>query len=160
MSSTSQRLAVLRTILTHEEIESQENLLRRLAEEGYATTQSTLSRALQKLKVGKIATPKGYRYILPEHPRYRFREESQVPLPMRNTGFLNLEFSGNLAVVRTRLGYAQSLCAEIDQNHLSSIAGTIAGVDTILLILREGCERQQLVDELAPIIPAVKSILL
>ena len=57
---------------------------------------------------------------------------------LRNNGFISLQFSGNIAVIRTRPGYASSMAYDIDNNEFSEILGTIAGDDTIMLVLREG----------------------
>jgi transcriptional regulator of arginine metabolism len=63
-------------------------------------------------------------------------------------GFLSLDFSGNLAVIRTRPGYAMGIASDIDKRSPNAILGTIAGDDTILLIPREGFSRMQIIDTL------------
>lgn len=160
MKSRSDRMEVLRLILTNTEIGSQEALLKELAAEGYKVTQATLSRDLQKLKAAKVASMSGYRYILPENPLYRRKISADVPEFLRNTGFLGLEFSGNIIVMHTRPGYAAGITTEIDAHRFETICGTLAGDDTILAVMREGVDRQQVIDELSQVLPAVKSILL
>lgn len=83
-----------------------------------------------------------------------------VPQYLRNTGFSSINFSGNMAILHTRPGYAAGLASDIDSHHLSSVAGTIAGDDTILVIISENASRQEFTDELATVIPAVKSVVL
>lgn len=83
-----------------------------------------------------------------------------VPQYMRNSGFLSIAFSGHMAVLKTRPGYAAGLASDIDAHKLDTIIGTIAGDDTILIIIREDATRQDMIDELAAIIPALKSIVL
>ena len=61
----------------------------------------------------------------------------------------NIEFSGNLAVIKTRPGYAMGIASDIDTHAPKEILGTIAGDDTILVIPREGFSRQNIVDALA-----------
>jgi transcriptional regulator of arginine metabolism len=56
---------------------------------------------------------------------------------------LKIEFSGDLAIIKTLPGYAMAIAFEIDQQNPQEIAGTIAGDDTILVIPREGYSREQ-----------------
>ena len=79
---------------------------------------------------------------------------------LRASGFESIDFSGNLAVVHTRPGYAGGLASDIDARSLPTIIGTIAGDDTVLIIMTEGTERQSLIDDLATVIPAIKSVML
>ncbi len=158
MKSRSERMEVLRLILTNTEVGSQEGLLKELAAEGYQVTQATLSRDLQKLKAAKVSSSNGYRYILPENPLYRRKISAEVPEFLRNTGFVGLEFAGNIAILRTRPGYAGGLTTDIDAHNFASIAGTIAGDDTIFVVMRDGFERQQVADDLSIVLPAIKSI--
>ena len=72
-------------------------------------------------------------------------------------GIRGLEFSGNLAVIRTRPGYASSVAYDIDTHNLNEILGTIAGDDTILLVLREGCTRSSVVNASSLLIPNIQS---
>ena len=157
MKPRHERIEVLRLILANTEIGSQEALLKELEAEGYKVTQATLSRDLQKLKAAKVASVGGYRYILPDNPLYRRKISVEAPDFLRNTGFLGLEFSGNIVVMHTRPGYAAGITTAIDAQKLSS---TLAGDDTILAIMREGATRQQVIDELATVLPAVKNIVL
>lgn len=158
MKSRNERMEVLRLILTNTEVGSQEALLQELEAEGYKVTQATLSRDLQKLKAAKVASATGYRYMLPENPLYRRRINAEIPGFLRNTGFVGLEFSGNIAILRTRPGYAAGIATDIDEHNFDSIAGTLAGDDSILVIIRENVERNVVINDLAQVLPAVKSL--
>ncbi len=162
MSNRMQRLEVLRVILSGStDVSSHEQILGELAKNGWNVTQATLSRDLTKLHAAKILTADGYRYILPESPMYhRTVRPDIVPQYLRNTGFLSIAFSGNMAVLKTRPGYAAGLASDIDSHKLPTVLGTIAGDDTILIIIQESATRQELTDELAGVIPALKSIVL
>ena len=115
---------VLQTVKA-EAIGSQEQLRRRLAERGYDVTQATLSRDLKDLRIVKAADPggSGYRYRPLDEPRGR------TPRSM---------VSGNLIVFHTEQGLAAALAYEIDAIGLPSLAGTVAGEDTILAVVAEG----------------------
>lgn len=160
MKSRNERMEVLRLILTNTEIGSQEALLQELEAEGYKVTQATLSRDLQKLKAAKVASASGYRYMLPDNPLYRRRINAEVPGFLRNTGFVGLEFSSNIALLRTRPGYAAGIATDIDEHKFSSIIGTVAGDDSVLVVVREGYSRQNVIDDLAKVLPAIKSVVL
>ena len=75
---------------------------------------------------------------------------------MIQTGFVSIKFSGNLAVIKTRPGYASSLAYDIDNRDFHEILGTIAGDDTILLVIREGIEQREVVRALSSIIPYIR----
>ena len=135
--------------------------LEELQKNGCTVTQATLSRDLNKMHATKVLTADGYRYVLPENPMYhRTVKADVVPQYLRNSGFLSISFSGHMAVLKTRPGYAAGLASDIDSHKLSSVLGTIAGDDTILIIIREEASRQELTDELATVIPALRSIVL
>ena len=71
-------------------------------------------------------------------------------------GFISIEFSANLAVIKTRPGYASSLAYDIDNRNFDEILGTIAGDDTIMLVIREGCTRAGVKNALSLIIPNIQ----
>lgn len=159
MSNRTDRLEVLRAILAAKSMGSHEEILKELANNGWTITQASLSRDLTKLHAAKVLGESGYRYILPDNPLYRRTiNPSVMPGYLRSNGFLNISFSGNMAVLHTRPGYAASLALEIDMQRLPSVEGTVAGDDTILVVQSENVERQQLIDELAVVIPAIKSL--
>ncbi len=160
MKNRHNRLATLRLILEGRQANTQECILQELARNGFEVTQATLSRDLRQLKAAKVLGPEGKRYVLPENPQYVRPAKSQVVAEfLNNSGFGSIVFSGNLAVVHTRPGYAAALASDIDAHELPEVAGTVAGDDTVLVIIAEGVERQAFIDALAAVIPAVKSVL-
>ena len=161
MNSRIERFEMLRVILSSSSMGSHEEILEELARNGIKITQATLSRDLSRLNAMKVITADGYRYILPDSPLYRHRVTPEaIPSYLCNTGFERIAFSGNLAVMHTRPGYASGLASDIDAHKLSSVLGTIAGDDTILVVVAENVERQTFIDELATVIPAIKSVVL
>lgn len=159
MKAKNSRLDAIKMIISSKEIGSQEELLQELSKEGFQLTQATLSRDLKQLKVAKAASMNGnYVYVLPNNTMYKRITESHSATEMlRVDGIRGLEFSGNLAVIRTRPGYASSVAYDIDTHNLTEILGTIAGDDTILLVLREGCTRSSVVNALSLLIPNIQS---
>ena len=138
MSTKKERLKAICKIIRSEAVENQEQLMKRLNEEGFIVTQATLSRDIRQLKVAKIHDASGaYLYKLPE--------QSFLNTPKgTNTPYSNIEFSGNLAIIKTKPGYAMAIASDIDANTPDEIIGTIAGDDTILIIPREGYSRESI----------------
>lgn len=156
MKNKIERLSVIREIILNGDVQSQEELLIKLKQNGFDLTQATLSRDLKKLQVGKIPHPvKGYVYVIPVVEKGENRNE-QERVNFLTDGFKDLQFSGNLAVVRTLPGYASSIAAFIDKAVLWEIIGTVAGDDTILIILREGILKMDLINALINIMPNLK----
>lgn len=155
MKSKKDRLETLRLIISSQEMGNQEELLAALRKEGYVVTQATLSRDLKQLKVAKAATMRGnYIYVLPNVTMYkRVSTPAQVKEMMQVPGFLSIHFSGNMGVIKTRPGYASSIAYNIDASHISCILGTIAGDDTIFIVVSEGTQQKDVVSALAAVVP-------
>ena len=144
-------------LFSSKEVGSQEELLQELNREGFELTQATLSRDLKQLKVAKAASMNGkYVYVLPNNIMYKRSTDQSAGEMLRNNGFISLQFSGNIAVIRTRPGYASSMAYDIDNNEFSEILGTIAGDDTIMLVLREGVAISKIRQLLSLIIPNIE----
>lgn len=154
MKTKDRRLEAIKMIISGKEVGSQEEVLSELRNEGFTLTQATLSRDLKQLKVAKAASMNGkYVYVLPNETMYR---RSHKPLSagemLSNPGFLSINFSGNLGVIKTRPGYASSIAYNIDNSNVPEILGTIAGDDTIIIVLREGVDQNALVDGINDIV--------
>ena len=158
MKSKNNRLDAIKMIISSKEIDSQDELLQELMKEGYSLTQATLSRDLKQLKVAKAASMNGnYVYVLPNNTMYkRMTEQHSASEMLMYNGFVSIDFSSNLAVIKTRPGYASRLAYDIDNHDFEEILGTIAGDDTILLVLREGYTRTSIRNALSLIIPNIQ----
>lgn len=157
MRDKKNRLETLKMLISSKELGSQEEVLKELQLEGYQLTQATLSRDLKQLKVAKAASMNGkYVYVLPNETMYkRVSDGSTAREMLESPGFLSLDFTGNLGVIKTRRGYASLLAYNIDMVDIPSILGTIAGYNTILLILKEGADKHNLIADLSNIIPDI-----
>ena len=69
---------------------------------------------------------------------------------------MNINFSGNIGVIKTRPGYASSIAYNIDNSNIDDILGTIAGDDTILIVIKQGVHTQQVIDALSEVVPNMK----
>jgi len=143
------RHKIIREVLQSNEVGSQDILLKILMEKGFELTQATLSRDIKELKIIKVPTSKGgYTYQFSENI-----PAIQDEAPLSSFGFASIEFSGQLAVIKTRPGYAMAIAGEIDNKASRYILGTVAGDDTILLIPRENVSREEVVASLSVFIP-------
>ena len=158
MKVKTNRLEALRLIRSSQQLGSQDELLNALQKEGFKLTQATLSRDLKQLKVAKAASMSGnYVYVLPNETMYkRVSTPNSIREMMRVPGFISINFSGNMGIIKTRPGYASSIAWNIDNSDVPEILGTIAGDDTIFIVIKEGVKHQQVVEALSDIVPNMK----
>jgi transcriptional regulator of arginine metabolism len=124
--------AILQLIRLHR-VGSQEQLRELLADAGIEVTQATLSRDIRELRIVKAPGADG-------QPYYTLPEEWVNTPPLETllpTLFLSAEGSGNLLVVKTMTGGAQAVGLAIDWEEWPEVLGTLAGDDTIMVILRD-----------------------
>ena len=152
------RLSAIEQALLTRIVTSQSQLSQILADQGIEVTQATLSSDLKQLKVAKAASMNGkYVYVLPNETMYR-----RIPSPraasemLQIPGYRSINFSGNIGVIRTRPGYASSIAYNIDNGNISEIIGTIAGDDTIIIVVKEGAMPDDVVRSLAGIVPGIE----
>lgn len=157
MKVKSSRIETLKMLISSKEMGSQEELLQELKKEGFTLTQATLSRDLKQLKVAKAASMNGkYVYVLPNETMYKRIHSTSTAREMLETpGYVSINFSGNLAVIKTRPGYASLIAYNIDNSEQPGILGTVAGDDTILIIIREGQRHKDIIKSLSSIIPTI-----
>ncbi|MBO7314527.1 MAG: arginine repressor [Alistipes sp.] len=154
MNQKTHRLSVIRKIIRSEYISSQDELIERLEESGVSITQSTLSRDLKFMHVAKIPhKEKGYVYVLPNSSRNDIDVSTNL-----SDNITDIAFSGNMCVITTKPGYASAISVPIDSRGIYEILGTIAGDNTILLILREGFDMDMLMEQLCALFPTLKSL--
>jgi len=152
---TKRQLAIKQAILSGR-ISSQDELLHIMKDQGFELTQATLSRDLKILKVAKVSDQAlGYVYVIPEGVNTENQRENSR-INFLADGFRDLQFSGNMAVMRTMPGYASSLASVIDTAEPYEIIGTIAGDDTILIIMREGVTHSDLINSLILVMPKLE----
>ena len=157
MKVKNSRLEALKMLISSMELSSQEEVLKELEKEGFKLTQATLSRDLKQLKVAKAASMNGkYVYVLPNETMYRrVTTPRKATEMMQRSGYISVNISGQLAIVKTRPGYASALAYDIDNSDSSYILGSIAGDDTIFIALREGASRGQVLEALSYVIPEI-----
>ena len=157
MKVKNSRLEALKMLISSMELSSQEEVLRALKTAGFQLTQATLSRDLKQLKVAKAASMNGkYVYILPNETMYkRVTTPRKATEMLQRSGYISVKISGQLAIVKTRPGYASAIAYDIDASDSDLILGTIAGDDTIFVAIREGVTRGQILRVLSYVIPEI-----
>lgn len=129
----TQRLNVIREVLTSSHVSSQDELRRKLRRRGIHVTQATLSRDMHELRLFK--GPGGY--SLPNgHAEEPEVEDDQPPSfsEMIDSFGLRVRQAMNQVVLATAMGGAQPVAAALDREQWPEVVGTIAGDDTVLII--------------------------
>ncbi len=136
--------AILELIRT-QRVRSQDELRRVLLERGFDVTQATLSRDLKELRVAKVPHVEGESYYAAATDGEEIGPALERLLPHL---LFDVEGVGNLIVVKTLTGSAQAVAEAIDLEAWPELLGTVAGDDTILLILRQDDQRAEIVERI------------
>lgn len=129
-----QRHSAILDLVRVEKVPSQEVLREKLAERGFEVAQATLSRDIRELGLVKVPDENGGSvYTVPAHVVDPTPTLSRL-LPAL---YLGADGVGNLLVIKTLTGGAQPVAVAIDWEEWPEVVGTIAGDDTILIILRD-----------------------
>ena len=160
MKNKRARLQVIIDLIRNNCIGSQEELSKILAGKGHKVTQATLSRDLKLLKITKVATDMGgYMYIIPDSNNIQDKMLSAGKTSIKESNvasFVSIQISRNIAVIKTRNGYAAGLAYDIDMSNAPEILGTIPGSDTIFAVLREGVTKEEAIEAFGKMLPLDK----
>ena len=132
----SQRQAKILEIISNKNVETQEQLLAELQEAGFRGTQATISRDIKELRIVKELTNLGtYRYATSSN------ELSGTFSTRLNTIFkecvVSFDYAQNLVVIRTLPGLANAAASAVDAMNMSSVLGSLAGDDTVMIVMRD-----------------------
>ena len=144
----SQRQAKILEIISTINVETQEQLLQQLQEAGFTSTQATISRDIKELRIVKELTTLGtYRYTT---------AAKEVPTSFSNrlnTIFrecvTRYDYAQNLVVIHTLPGLAGAAASAIDSMNLSVVVGTLAGDDTVMVVMRDNNAAAQFCGEIS-----------
>ncbi|HET7275033.1 MAG TPA: hypothetical protein VFI91_07615 [Longimicrobiaceae bacterium] len=129
-----QRHAAILDVVRVERVSSQEMLRELLGMRGFDVAQATLSRDVRELGLIKVPDDTGGSvYMVPPH----VTDPTPALRRLLPALFLGADGVGNLMVIKTLTGGAQPIAVAIDWEEWPEVVGTIAGDDSILLILRE-----------------------
>jgi len=141
------RQKVILEIIRSMDIGTQEDLHAELVRRGYKAAQPTLSRDIQQLRLVKTAYEGGYKYVQSDG-----RDAAFSNLLMQT--ITSVDYAMNMVVVKCNTGMAQAACAMIDSMEYTQILGTIAGDDTIFILLKNEENARQLVLSIKKVINA------
>jgi len=133
----TQRQHLLAKLIEQDTIENQAQLVELLAEQGCHATQATVSRDLDDLGAIKVRIPGGESaYAIPALPAQQLAPEDHL---RRVCGdwVVEVAHSGNLVVLRTPPGSAHVVASALDRAGLPDLLGTVAGDDTLLVVVAE-----------------------
>lgn len=124
-------------IISTKNVETQEQLLVELQKEGFRCTQATISRDIKDMRIVKELTSMGtYRYTTSTN------EISGTFTSRLNTIFrecvVSYDYAQNIIVIRTLPGLASAAGSAIDAMNMSAVVGTLAGDDTVMVVMRDG----------------------
>ena len=132
----NQRQAKIMEIISTRNVETQEQLLAELQKEGFRGTQATISRDIKELRIVKELTSLGtYRYTTSNN------EVGGSFSSRLNTIFrecvIGFDYAQNIVMIRTLPGLASAAGSAIDAMNLSAIVGSLAGDDTVMIVMRD-----------------------
>ena len=129
-----ERHEVIREVVQHNRVASQEQLRELLVDRDFDVTQATLSRDIRELRLVKIPDPEGGTYYTLPPETWDQRPPIARLLP---TLYIGAEGTGNLIIVRTLAGGAQAIAEALDWEEWPEVMGTLGGDDSILIVLRD-----------------------
>lgn len=131
----SVRHAVIKSIIEHDVIETQEELAEALKKKRIKVTQATVSRDIKELMLIKVPTGDGrYRYASPMHNAILFTADRMQRL-FQDT-VTECDFSENIIVIKTLPGGANTVASALDHAKWPEVLGTVAGDDNIFVIIK------------------------
>lgn len=143
----SERQSKILDIIANNVISTQEELVKRLNEEGYNVTQATTSRDLQELRITKTMLSDGtYKYAVAKLPEISINEKMRTVFTQC---LMSVDYANNIVVIKTFAGAAQAVAAALDSFVWDEIMGSIAGDDTIMVVVRNEKSAKQLAVKLS-----------
>ncbi|MBQ7305869.1 MAG: arginine repressor [Clostridia bacterium] len=134
----SVRQVAILDIIEKQDVETQEELAEALRARGIQVTQATVSRDIKELRLLKVLSPNGaYKYATADKAENGLNERF---IRMLAESMLSVAASNNLIVVKTLSGSANVAAEALDSLHWPEILGSLAGDNTILLIIRSNEE--------------------
>ena len=123
-------------IISTRNVETQEQLLAELQKEGFRGTQATISRDIKELRIVKELTSLGsYRYTTStSEVSGSFSSRLNTIFRECVTGY---DYAQNIIIIRTMPGLAAAAGSAIDAMNLSAVVGSLAGDDTVMVVMRD-----------------------
>ena len=138
----SERLLKILELISKYDISTQSELVEKLNSEGYQVTQATTSRDLNELRIVKVQNGSGtYKYAAPSELEIKINDKMHN---MFSQCILSVEHAMNIVVIKTITGAAQAAAYALDSFTWDEIIGSIAGDDTVMVVVRNEKSARQL----------------
>lgn len=134
------------------EIETHDEMITKLREDGYNVTQATISRDLRELKLTKVLTSRGtYKYTVnnSRHHANNVKFNNAVV-----DSIVSVDYAGNNIVLKTYPGMAQAVASSVDALSVESILGCVGGDDTIIIVTRDEESSAEISEKIKELIKA------
>lgn len=151
MITKQQRQRAILEIVERNECCRQEDLLRELRKRGIETTQATISRDIRQIGLIKLQRQPGvYTYV-----RRTGEELDGTNIPYAEIfghAVVAVDYAMNTVAIRCRTGMANAACAALDNMRYPAVVGTLAGDDTIFVLMRTEADAKEMTAGLLPLI--------
>jgi transcriptional regulator of arginine metabolism len=139
------RHAKILELIEKKEIDTQEDLAEELKKSGFNVTQATVSRDIKELRLIKVLTESGaYKYAALKEQDTMLNERL---IKIFCESVLSMDYAGNIVVIKTFSGAAGGACEAIDVFDIPEIVGTIAGDDTIFVLVRTVEQAEMIIEK-------------
>lgn len=143
----SSRQSVILQVISEQEIETQGQLIKALAERGVASTQATLSRDIKQLHLVKELGKNGkYHYVVSGRAQHNDREVRLRKIFRESV--TSYAVAQNIIVIKTLPGLASGACFTLDSMHIETLVGTLAGDDTAFLVMKDNKSAEEFCHEI------------
>lgn len=142
----SRRHEMILDLIAEHEIETQEELLKKLKEKGFQATQATVSRDIRELRLVKVQSGDGYKYAINAS-----RDTVDMSFKFHavfTESVTAVDYAENMVVIKCYVGMANAACAALDSVQWEGVVGTLAGDDTIFCLMRSKNEAVRFSEQL------------
>jgi len=138
-------------IISKYDVDTQQRLIELLEENGFSSTQATLSRDIRELRLVKVMTDKGiYKYDVASQDKVS--ELSTKFRSIFSEAVVSIDYAYHIVVLKCHNGMANAACAALDNMKIRDVVGSLAGDDTVFILLRSEQQALKLVSEIRQII--------
>ena len=134
-------------IISNYDVDTQGRLMELLKESGFSATQAPLSRDIRELRLVKVMTDTGiYKYDVPTQEKVT--EMSTKFRSIFSEAVVSVDYAFHIVVIKCHVGMASAACAALDNMKIRDVVGSLAGDDTIFVLLRNEQQALKLVSEI------------
>lgn len=146
----SSRQSVILKVISENDIETQAQLIKALAERGVSSTQATLSRDIKDLQLVKELGENGkYRYVVSGKSKNSDHEARLKKI--FHECVTSICVAQNIVIIKTLPGLASAACSALDSTHIENLAGTLAGDDTAFIAMKDNASAEKFCHEIEDI---------